>query len=95
MPYFKVIVSGRGILFGDDFQAIGFFTTRTMRARDAQAAGALAQEQVLAEWREGGRYAGGNRGAVPALTVERHHRVGFLAGLFARPAGYTFYESED
>lgn len=44
MPYFKVIVSGRGILFGDDFQAIGFFTTRTMRARDAQAAGALAQE---------------------------------------------------
>ena len=97
MPYFKIMLSGRGIdLQIDGIPVIGFFTTRLVRAPDPVAASLLAKDLVLSEWKLGSPYAAANRGAVPAMTVESCFPVGFLAGTFGRkPSGYTFYSHED
>ncbi|MCD9029581.1 hypothetical protein LDO26_15410 [Luteimonas sp. BDR2-5] len=97
MPHFKVILSGRGIdLPFEGDSAIGFFTTRQVRATDLPDAESLAKELVLAEWRSGGTYAQANRGSLPVLAVEHSFSVGWVAGTFGRnPSGYTFYCHED
>jgi hypothetical protein len=97
MSYFKVILSGRGIdlPFEGDL-AVGFFTTRQVRAADRLDAESLAKDLVLAEWRSGGTYAQSNRGSLPVLSVEQSLPVGWLVGTFGRnPSGYTFYCHED
>lgn len=97
MPQFKVILSGRGIDYtiGDD-RAVGFFTTRLVKAPDLETAQSKARELVLSEWRAGGDYASGNRGGSPALAIEEAFQVGFFAALFGRrPRGYSFYRHED
>ena len=97
MPYFKVILSGRGIdlpLEGDS--AIGFFTTRLVRSTDPSRAESLAKDLVLSEWRPGGTYAEANRGSQPVLSIEQSFPVGWLVGTLGRkPSGYTFYCHED
>ena len=99
MPYFKVMLVGRGISYpssngGDPI--IGFFTTRLIKATDETHAQHLAKEAVLAEWRPGGEYASANAGSLPALTVDDSWRVGPLSGIFGRrPRGYAFYRRED
>lgn len=98
MPYFKVLLSGSGIdlPFDDDDAAIGFFTTRLVRAADLASAEALARDLVRSEWCPDGTYAQANRGAVPALSIEQSSAVGWLEGVFGRkPSGYTFYRHED
>ena len=97
MPYFKVILSGRGIDCSvDDDRAVGFFTTRLVKASDLASAESEAQELVLSEWRPGGEYSSSNSGSLPALTVEQSFPIGLLAGLFGRrPRGYSFYRHED
>lgn len=97
MPYFKILLSGRGIdLPFDDDSAIGFFTTRLVRAVDLANAETLARDLVLSEWRPGGDYAQANRGAVPVLSIERSFPVGWLQGIFGRKgSGYAFYCHED
>ena len=97
MPHFKVMLSGRGIdLPFDGTPAIGFFTTRLVRAPDLATAELDAIELVLSEWRPGGKYAVANQGGAPALMVEDSFPVGFLAGLFGRKgSGYAFYTHED
>jgi len=97
MPHFKVILSGRGIdLPFEGDSAVGFFTTRKVRAADLPDAESLARDLVLAEWRSGGTYSQANRGSLPVLSVEQSFPVGWLAGTFGRnPSGYTFYCHED
>nr|CAG23928.1 hypothetical protein [Pseudomonas aeruginosa] len=97
MPYFKVILSGRGIdLPFDGDSAIGFFTTRLVRSMDPASAESLAKGLVQAEWLPGGTYATVNRGSQPTLSVERSSPVGWLTGTFGRkPSGYSFYRHED
>ena len=99
MPYFKVQLSGTGISFrvvdGSD-PAIGFFTTRLVRAKNADHAHSSAKATVLSEWRPGGDYAGGNRGALPSLTVEESWQVGLVAGILGRKGGgYSLYSHDD
>lgn len=97
MSHFKVILSGRGIdLPFEGSSAIGFFTTRVLKAADLPAAESQAMELVLSEWRPGGTYADTNRGSLPALEVEQSFSLGFLVGIFGRkPSGYSFYRYED
>ena len=97
MPHFKVILSGRGIdcaVEGD--RAVGFFTTRLVKAPNLAAAEEIAQQLVLSEWQPGGEYSANNSGSLPALAVEESLQIGFLAGIFSRrPTGYSFYRRED
>jgi hypothetical protein len=97
MPHFKVILSGSGIdcAVGND-RAVGFFTTRLVKAPDLDSAESVAKELILSEWRPGGEYSTSNRGSVPVLAVEESFPLGFLAGIFSRrPSGYSFYRHED
>jgi len=97
MPYFKVILSGRGIdrsVYED--RVVGFFTTRLVKASDLASAESEAQELVLSEWRPGGEYSSSNSGSLPVLTVEQSFPIGLLTGIFGRrPRGYSFYRHED
>jgi hypothetical protein len=99
MPFFKVVLLGKGILLrceDDEDPAIGFYTTRVVKARDPVHAQALAKGAVLAEWQAGGEYAEANTGSVPLLTTENIHSVGFLRGVFcSKPTGYSFYLRDD
>jgi hypothetical protein len=99
MPYFQVMLSGAGILlpFEDASDpAIGFFTTRNVRASDSGRAQVLAKELVLSQWRSGGAYAGANKGATPVLAIESISTIGLLKGIFGRKAtGYAFYTHAD
>jgi hypothetical protein len=96
MPHFKIILSGRGIdLPFEGDSAVGFFTTKLVRATDLPSAESLAKDLVLSEWRSGGTYARVNRGSLPALSVEQSFPVGWLVGTLGRkPSGYTFYRHE-
>ena len=97
MPRFKVILSGRGIDCAvDGDRAIGFFTTRLVKAPDLIAAELMAKELVLSDWRLGGEYSTSNRGTLPVLAVEESFPLGFLTGTFSRiPSGHSFYRHED
>jgi hypothetical protein len=99
MPWFRVQLHGSGIALEEEdggSPAIGFYTTRDVRAVDPL----LAQQQVMAivldEWRGDGDYVAANRGDVPSLTVEACWPLGFFRGYFGRrPGGYTFYLHDD
>ncbi len=98
MAYFQVILSGIGISLPVEGSepAIGFFTTRTVRARDREQAEFLAKEMVLSEWRTNGTYAKANTGGIPSLTVTSVTSIGLLKGVFSRKrTGYAFYLHED
>lgn len=97
MSHYRVILSGRGIdLPFDGGSAVGFFTTRQVRAANLPDAEFFAKELVLAEWRSGGPYAKANRGSLPVLSVEQSFPVSWLTGTFGfKPSGYTFYRHED
>ncbi|OOG50936.1 hypothetical protein [Rhodanobacter sp. C01] len=95
MSYFKIMLSGTGISFpfeGSTALAIGFFTTRFVKAATRSEAQELAKEMVLDEWRQGGIYAAENRGKIPSLVIESVSSTGTLTGMFKhKVAGYTFY----
>ena len=94
MPHFRVKLEGTGILAsfeGGGDPVIGFFTTRQVRAPDADAAEARAMLEVATEWASGS-YAGCNNGAQPSLTAEDVWPVSWWRALVERaPSGYTFY----
>jgi hypothetical protein len=97
MPFYKLILSGRGIdlIVGDD-RVVGFYTTRLVHARDLRSAELKASELVMSEWRAGGKYYATNRGALPVLAVEQAFEAGPIAVIFGRrPRGYSFYCAED
>jgi hypothetical protein len=98
MPFFRVILSGEGICLpfddGSD-PAIGFFTTRDVRAACIEHATRVATDLVLTEWHPGGKYAAANKGASPVVALDKSWQIGLLRGIFGRkPAGYTFYSHE-
>lgn len=99
MPYFRVRLSGSGIRYqvdDGDVVAIGFFTTRQVRAENENAARALAEGLVLSEWDSGSPYAKGNTGPAPEWVVEDVCRVSILTGfLEGGLRGYTFYQHDD
>ena len=98
MPFFRVILSGEGIWlpFEDRSDpAIGFFTTRDVRAACIEQATRVATDLVLIEWRPGGKYAAANKGALPVVALDESWQIGLLRGIFGRkPTGYTFYSRE-
>jgi hypothetical protein len=97
MSHFKVTLNGSGIAFpiGDQV-AVGFFTTRKIRAANAHEARSKAREVVASEWSAGGVYAQANTGTEPILTIENVLSLSLLGGLISRSTrGYSFYATED
>ena len=98
MAYFQVLFQGKGIRlpFDGGDSAIGFFTTRVVRADSSDDALDRARDVVLSEWRDGGSYAAVNSGEVPELVADPIRRLGPLRGFFGRKrTGYVFYCHED
>ncbi|WP_145985375.1 hypothetical protein [Marilutibacter maris] len=97
MKTFAVRLEGTGInlLTQDGSEpAIGFFTTRWVKAVSDASAKELAKASVLSEWTDAGQYVAANEGEPPTLVVEAVWTIGFLRATFARkPDGYTFYTS--
>ena len=96
MSYFAVVLTGTGIKVPSVPEpVIGFFTTRCVKASDAESAAEIAKRIVLREWEEG-EYKQSNIGQLPALETEEVHEIGFLSRFFSkRPnKGYTFYSQE-
>ena len=99
MPYFNVTLSGTGIRLamsdGAD-PAIGFFTTRRVRAPDTEQAGRHAVADTLQDWQGEGCFSRMNEGSVPAISVDRVRVLPLLEVMFKRkPRGYTFYRWDD
>lgn len=99
MPYFNVMLSGKGIKMpfeGSPDPVIGFFTTRRVRADDVESAQIVARASVLSEWQSGGEYAVSNEGDLPALEIEECWKISWFETLTKRkPAGYAFFVNED
>ncbi len=99
MPYFNVMVYGKGINMpfeGTPDPVIGFLTTRRVKAESFERAQVVACALVLCEWQGDGAYAALNRGAVPTLQVEECWEIGWFEALTKRkPDGYTFFANDD
>jgi len=97
MPYYRVILNGAGILMSIENAsapgAVGFFTTRVVRASTESSAIKKAEEDVLLQWTSG-PWAEANKGAIPKLTVEDVRRVGLKQALLSPKAGHSFYAAE-
>jgi hypothetical protein len=75
--------------------AIGFFTTRWVKASSRADAPDLAKQLVLSEWTPAGKYTPANSGQPPQLAVEETWAIGAFRALFGRkPGGYSFYISD-
>lgn len=99
MPFYCVIVHGEGINFPDTDDgepSVGFYTWRTVWAPTCEKAGSKALAAVRRRWR-GGKYARGNNGSPPMLTVERSTVVDLDAFLqeLCRTPGHIFYPAEE
>lgn len=97
MPFFCVMMLGQNIsvpVADSDNDAIGFYTTRWVKAATPEEAETIATEMVMIDWTES-EYAEMNRGDPPQLSVEMISYVGLLKYLWRRPGGgYGFYSSE-
>jgi hypothetical protein len=96
MPYFRVILQGRGVHIpatGEVEAIVGFYTTRVVRADSAQRAEAVAAEMVSNEWATP-PLSTQNKGKAPELVVEQVFMVSALKALTTRNKGFTFYSQE-
>jgi hypothetical protein len=95
MGFFRILLCGTGIelpMAEDQLPAIGFYTTRIVKAATASSAEQLAKELILSEWVPGGAYASANKGSTPALVVENVEPISALTGVLKRNlSGYTFF----
>ena len=97
MPYFRVQLHGTGICLdgaGGAPPAVGFYTTRIVRAETHEDAAKAAAQAVTTQWTTGTDYAKNNRGTPPMLTVEWVRDDTFLGSLLFRGVGHTFYPAE-
>ncbi|MGY1411264.1 hypothetical protein ACW5EG_17040 [Luteimonas sp. A611] len=98
MKTYAIRIEGTGIDFPAEegaASAIGFFTTRWVKATSPASARDLAKQLVLSEWAQSGEYGPANSGLPPELVVEEIWEIGAFRALFVRkPAGYSFYASE-
>jgi hypothetical protein len=73
--------------------AVGFVTTRQVRATSPSEAQSRALAEVTAEW-SSGTYASMNNGSAPSLSAEAVWPVSLWRALLLRaPGGYTFYSA--
>ena len=97
MPYFKVLVNGRGLRSPSaegEPEIRGFFTTRVVRASSSNEATVKAVEAVREKWSTES-FAEVNRGQVPVLHAEEVHASSLRESLRIPGKGYTFYTAED
>lgn len=93
MPYFKVMLEGKGIDIPSEENKpsiTGFFTTRLVRASTTEEAEEKAKTVILAEWTSG-EYARANKGRLPSLTVSSLEKTSFIESLKSKYSGYSFY----
>ena len=96
MSYFKVVLSGTGIKVPSVPEPIiGFYTTRCVKASDAELAIEIAKKSILEEWKDG-EYKDSNIGQLPNLEAEEVQKIGFLSRMFSQNPnrGYTFYSQD-
>ena len=92
MTHFKVDLNGRGMLayVDDELRHLDFTVTRYVAAPDAEAAGQLALEEVMAD-----RRAHSAEGfAPPVVSVESVTAIPPGAELPDRQPGFAFYPIE-
>jgi hypothetical protein len=98
MPYFRVRVEGKNISVPmGDSTAIGFFTTRAVRARSPEEAIERVRSMLTTAWTTG-PYATWNNGAVPTILIEEVWRSPWFKNIFFKNDGHVFYpdgEDED
>jgi len=97
MPYFRVLLHGKGIDVdvNDEWgPMIGFFTTRLVQTSSAAEAESAAKNMVLSEW-SSGTYAEANKGSLPELSVESIHETNYMETLHLKDTGYSFYCEEE
>ena len=94
---FRVQLHGTGILVdgeADQPPIVGFYTTRSVKARSPEDAVRVASQLVTAQWSEDGAYAERNRASLPQLSAEWVRPDNFLSRIFFRATGYCFYWDE-
>jgi hypothetical protein len=97
MPFFTVLLHGAGIEVPDADSGRpmrGFFTSRTLWARDAQEASAKALTSVANLWSKG-KYAESNAGGTPTLSVDSCALATFMQWLRAPNRGHSFYRESN
>jgi hypothetical protein len=97
MPYYRVMLHGTGIRLDDpagQCKAIGFYTTRIVRATNDEDASARATDVVTRQWAEP-EYARSNVGSAPRLSIESVMKSSLLERLRFRGTGHTFYRGDE
>jgi hypothetical protein len=77
----------------DGSVAVGFYTTRSVSAKNDAHAIETAKEVILSEW-HAGDLAKSNSGGMPSLTIEKVWQLGFFQRIIGSPKGYTFFRRE-
>ena len=93
MPFFRVVLEGDGVAMeGQSGTIIGFFTTRTVFAKDTRMAVEKAKASVLDEWHEPKNLNQPKENS-PNFRVELIERIGLWRFFFGGipNAGFTFY----
>jgi hypothetical protein len=78
---------------GDEKPAIGFYTTRAIKADSAEEAVTKAKAQVADLWATS-EYATRNKGALPILETEAVEEISYLEARRMPTKGHSFYEKE-
>ena len=97
MPFFNVLLHGTGIDMpsADGTPSIiGFYRAQAVHAATPAEASAKAVARVAAEW-DSPPYVIHNKGAKPALAVDKVTRISLRDRLRRRNRGYTFYATDD
>jgi hypothetical protein len=95
MPHFRVRVEGKDISANlGDSVAVGFFATRSVRADSPGQAGEKVRAMLVRDWTVG-RYATWNDGSAPTIVVEKIQVSSWIAHLFFKNDGHTFYADDD
>lgn len=87
------MLHGTGIKFeieGSTKPAIGFYTSRAVRAGSAEEAVEMAKQSVLAVWATQ-EYVRANSGRAPSLDTDKVEQVSFWQARKIPRSGHTFY----
>lgn len=89
MPYFSVLLDGKGInlQIGHEL-AVGFYVIRIVRTKSESEAVSLAKRKVEAEWSSRADASG-----TPTLTLVKVEPTTFIWGFLARQLNCTFYSA--
>ncbi|WP_437907153.1 hypothetical protein WME95_04415 [Sorangium sp. So ce327] len=97
MPYYSVILEGKGIkveVADGEPPIIGFFATRAVRAHSVKQAEEIAKAMVLADWTTG-EYAPLNQGGAPVLKVEGVDALSWWRFLRFKNTGHVFFSMDE